>query len=177
MLFSDILVQVYLVFYTIWLLYPEINSPPLSYLSAFFLTTDIMMLALLLVFLIILKGVERELGTNNYILIYFSAAIAGNLGLLSIHFGTPEIMPVMGASGGIFGIFGAFIVKHPYELVVADGLPLIAILAFALLTIGHVVLFGKLDFLPIIIGAVYGYALKKRQPSQPMQPPYAYGRY
>lgn len=173
---TDYLLQAYILFYIGFLAYQPLAEPPLSYLSTFFLFTNVLMLLLVSIYVVMLKDFEREIGTNNYAAIYFTTAIAGNFSLLSVAFGEQPPFPLFGAAAGVFGVFGAYIARHPWELVVSEGLPMVSLMAFVFLTLGHIILYGRLDFLPIIIGVVWGYALPKN-PVQPKGPPSpAYGR-
>ena len=120
-------------------------------------------------YFILLKDFEREIGTGNFAIAYLLGAIAGNLGLLSVSFGFEPAIPLFGAAAGVFGVFGAYIARHPWDLAITEGLPMIAIVAFAFLTLGHIILYGKMDFLPIVAGIVIGYSL----PKNPVAPPKA----
>ncbi|MEK6954051.1 MAG: rhomboid family intramembrane serine protease [Candidatus Micrarchaeota archaeon] len=164
---SDYLLQAYWLAYFTYLIFPDFANPPFSYLSTFFLFTNFYFLLLISIYIVMLQDFEREIGTNNFAIAYLLGAIAGNLGLLSISFGLEPTIPLFGAAAGVFSVFGAYIARHPWELTVTEGLPMITIMAFAFLTIGHIILYGKMDFLPIIIGIVLGYAL----PANPNAPP------
>jgi membrane associated rhomboid family serine protease len=163
---NEYLIQAYLLLFAIFAFYPDIASPPISYLSTFFLVTNIYLLAITICYLILLRSFEQEIGTNNFGLIYFLGAIAGNLGLISLYFGSEPAIPITGATSGIFAVFGAYIARHPYDLAITEGLPMLSIISFLLLTVGHIIFFGKLDFLPVIVGIVIGYAL----PASPNSP-------
>ncbi|MFH1442509.1 MAG: rhomboid family intramembrane serine protease [Candidatus Micrarchaeota archaeon] len=175
---SRYLLQVYILFFGAFLFYPEIAEPPFYFLSAFFLIPNFWLFLLICMYLVILEGLEREIGTNHFAFIYILGAIAGNISLLSIYFNAPSALPIVGAISGVMAVFGVYIARHPYDLAIFEGLPMLAIIGLILLTVGHIVLFGKFDFLPILCGVVYGYYLPK-DPLPPQQPPkrLAAGRY
>ena len=57
---------------------------------------------------------EREIGLKNFLVLFFVAAIAGNITyFMTILFGIIPPIPALGASGGIFGILGALAVLKP----------------------------------------------------------------
>ncbi|MFH1750933.1 MAG: rhomboid family intramembrane serine protease [Candidatus Micrarchaeota archaeon] len=167
---TDYLLQAYWLAYFAFLAFPAIASPPYSYLTTFFLYTNFLMLLLISLYSVLLKDFEREIGAKYYALAYIAGGIAGNFGLLSVSFGLEPAIPLFGAAAGVFGVFGAYIARHPWDMVIADGLPMLSIIAFVFLTLGHIVLYGKMDFMPILVGIVLGYALPKN-PVAPSPPP------
>ncbi len=52
---------------------------------------------------------ERMLGSLRFLALYVISAIAGSIGVLLL---APPLTPVVGASGAIFGLMGAFLVIH-----------------------------------------------------------------
>ncbi|MFH0972009.1 MAG: rhomboid family intramembrane serine protease [Candidatus Micrarchaeota archaeon] len=173
---TEYLVQAYAIAYLVFLGYPAVAQPPLMYISTFFLIQNPMFLLIVVMFVVMFKDFEREIGTGHFTTIYILGAIAGNLGLLSVYFGTESLIPISGASAGVFCAFGAYIARHPWDLTVTEGLPMVTIMSLVMLTLGHIILFGKMDFLPIIIGTVYGYWLPPN-PNMPRRPPVPQRRY
>jgi membrane associated rhomboid family serine protease len=68
---------------------------------------------------------EERIGHRKFLLIYVAAGLAGSLAETFLNVGAPTLM--MGASGAIFGILGAFAARYPNQ-VVGVPLPFILIL-------------------------------------------------
>jgi membrane associated rhomboid family serine protease len=58
---------------------------------------------------------EERVGHRRFLLIYFAAGLAGSLAETFLSLGSPILM--MGASGAIFGIMGAFATRYPNQVV------------------------------------------------------------
>jgi membrane associated rhomboid family serine protease len=58
---------------------------------------------------------EERVGHRRFLLIYLAAGLAGSLAETLLSAGTPVLM--MGASGAIFGIMGAFATRYPNQVV------------------------------------------------------------
>ena len=82
---------------------------PLTLLTSLFLHAGWLHLFLNLSFLLwVGKHVEIAIGSSRFIMLYALAGIAG--GLLQVAVGPHSVAPVVGASGAIAGIFGAYAV-------------------------------------------------------------------
>jgi membrane associated rhomboid family serine protease len=80
---------------------------------------------------------ERMVGRWRFLVIYFLAAIVGNLGYLLT--ASDLFIPAVGASGAVYGVMGALAMLTPFLMVFVMGfLPLPMIIA--------VVLWGTMDF-------------------------------
>jgi membrane associated rhomboid family serine protease len=76
-------------------------------LTAGFLHDGILHIALNMFFLYVMGGmIENAIGRVNYVALYIASLLAGSFGALAF---TP-LAPTVGASGAIFGVFGALIV-------------------------------------------------------------------
>jgi membrane associated rhomboid family serine protease len=58
---------------------------------------------------------EERVGHRRFLLIYLAAGLAGTLAETFLNVGNPVLM--MGASGAIFGILGAFATRYPNQVV------------------------------------------------------------
>ena len=56
-------------------------------------------------------NVEDTLGRKHFVLLYLAALVAGNLAHLAVEWGSP--IPLLGASGAISGLLGAYLVLFP----------------------------------------------------------------
>ncbi|NES99468.1 MAG: rhomboid family intramembrane serine protease [Sphaerospermopsis sp. SIO1G2] len=70
------------------------------------------------------KTVERILGKQTYLMLYFAAGIFA--GMIEIFMASKLDTPVIGANGAIASILGAYIIKYP-QLKIDSVLPLIII--------------------------------------------------
>lgn len=57
---------------------------------------------------------EQRIGTRPYILLYFVTGLCGTLAFAALHWGN-EFVAVVGASGAISGVLGAFARMFPHE--------------------------------------------------------------
>ncbi len=141
---------------------PQLKEPPFVYLASFFLVQPLYMLVFFFIFVVLLRGVEEEVGETDYFIIYFVGVLLGNLGLLTL--GTGNALPTTGALGGLFAVAGVFIAKHPYELFTYELLyPMPAILCLiAIVFINFFTPDMRFDYLPLLFGVAAGYAINKR---------------
>lgn len=81
------------------------------------------------------KAAEAELGIKKTALLYFGAAIAGNLAVLAATAAgiMPPDVPTVGASAAIFGLMGAAMLLKPFEFVFYPYLIPVPLLLVALL--------------------------------------------
>jgi len=63
---------------------------------------------------------EKSLGRVRYLIVYFGAGVAGNLAHVAFH---PEI-PVVGASGCLFGLLGVLLILDPLAKLAIFGIPM-----------------------------------------------------
>jgi len=123
---------------------PSPPWPPLTILSALFIHAGIVHLAgNMLFFVAVAPAVEAAEGAPRFTLLYFAAGIGG--ALLQLAFTPESHLPVVGASGAIAGIMGAFLIRFPAARVVF-GLP-------AAVVIGAWAIFQFTSSLPLISGA------------------------
>ena len=91
--------------------FPRI-SPPLSLFSAMFLHGSILhLLGNMLYLWIFGNNVEDYLGSFKFILFYFISGLGASLA--HIIFNPNSMVPMIGASGAIAGILGAYLVLYP----------------------------------------------------------------
>jgi len=88
---------------------------------------------------------EERIGRRPFLLMYLGAGLIGALAQVGTHWGDPMLM--MGASGAVFGIIGAFAAAYP-RLVVPLPLPLVFIMVFVRMrVIIAALIFAVLQFL------------------------------
>ena len=63
------------------------------------------------------NNVEDDLGSARFALFYLAAGLAASIGHVIVYRG--DTTPVVGASGAIAGVMGAYLVLHPWAKVVA----------------------------------------------------------
>ena len=107
---------------------------------------------------------ERVIGSRNFLVLYFSGAIAGNIAAFFFY---PNSMS-LGASGAIMAIVGALTVLRP-KLVLYIGGPLpMILLAFMWVVIDFVGIFSQdnighaAHLAGFGFGAIYGYAMRAK---------------
>lgn len=90
--------------------------------------------------------VERELGTRNFLVVYFVAGVLGGLGWLVL---AEPHQVCIGASGAIFGLMGAFVALFPnrYITVLVFFILPITLRAWVL-----VLILASLDFMGMTMG-------------------------
>jgi membrane associated rhomboid family serine protease len=100
---------------------PSPPWPPLTILTSLFVHAGIAHLASnMLFFAAVAPAVEAREGPGRFTLVYVGAGIGG--ALLQLAFTPGSHLPVVGASGAIAGIMGAFVIRFPTARVVF-GLP------------------------------------------------------
>ncbi len=94
------------------------------------------------------KAAESELGGKRMSILYFGAAIAGNLAVLAATFMgiMPPDVPTVGASAAIFGIMGAAMLIKPFEFVFYPYLIPIPLIIVAMLY----TLFNIAEFIAVL---------------------------
>jgi len=118
--------------------------------------------------------VERELGTRNFLIIYFLSGILGNIlySLMVVYvYRLPILTIVIGASGAISGILATFIVFYPRArltvFVFIAIIPMTAIqfaIFYLVLQFLYMIAFGPsagIAFFAHIVGFVVGWLLGK----------------
>ncbi len=108
---------------------------------------------------------ERVIGSRNFLVLYFSGAVAGNIAALFFY---PNSLS-LGASGAIMAIVGALTVLRP-KLVLYIGGPLpMILLAFMWVVIDLVGIFSPdtgighaAHLAGFGFGAIYGYVMKEK---------------
>ncbi len=111
---------------------------PWTFITSMFMHTSLEHLIGNMLFLFILGGiVENAIGIRKYLLVYFLAGIFGgitmifmtSIGLVS------DSVPILGASGAIFGILAAAAVLRPMQIIYIDFLP-VPLIVIGLIYIG-----------------------------------------
>jgi len=112
---------------------------PWTPITAIFMHVDLEHLFYNMIALLIFGSIlERRIGNQQFFALYFLSGIIGNLGYFFTAI-NPHI-PVVGASGAIYGIVGALAILEPFRLVYIYGLmPLPMIGAAILWTLGDFV--------------------------------------
>jgi len=123
---------------------PSPPWPPLTILTALFIHAGTVHLAgNMLFFAAVAPAVEAREGVRRFVLLYFAAGIGGALLQLAVTPGSH--LPIVGASGAIAGIMGAFLIRFPAARV-AFGLP-------AAVVIGAWAIFQFTSSIPLFTGA------------------------
>jgi membrane associated rhomboid family serine protease len=96
-----------------FLAYPVADlMPPLTLLTSIFLHGGVLHLAGNMLYLVIFgRAVERRFGHAPFLCFYLSAGIAA--GLATVWMSPHSTIPVIGASGAIAGVLGAYFVLYP----------------------------------------------------------------
>ncbi|MDP2717589.1 MAG: rhomboid family intramembrane serine protease [Candidatus Micrarchaeota archaeon] len=114
---------------------------------------------------------ERMIGSNRFLVLYFAAGIAGALAYAATFYAgiLPQSIPALGASGAIFGILGAVAVLRPNLMIFVWFVPMPMKFA-ALLWVGLSLLetvnisggiAGAAHLGGLVMGALTGYYLLK----------------
>lgn len=104
----------------------------------------------MIVFLFMGIAFEQRIGKKNFIIIYLITGVCGALAHSVVNLGSPIVL--IGASGAIFGILGAFAYSYPRDTVVMP-IPLGIIMVFRPIKVMYAaVLFAMLTTVIVIIG-------------------------
>lgn len=102
--------------------FPDKNVP-LSLLVAIFLHGGVLhLLGNLWILFIFGNNIEEDFGPLTYSVFYLVAGLAASIGHIALHI--DDTTPVVGASGAIAGVMGAYLVLHPKARVVSIVPPL-----------------------------------------------------
>jgi len=83
-----------------------------TFITSTFLHAGIMHIAGNMLYLFIFgPAIEERLGTPRYLYFYFAAAVAAALAMVAM--GPESRVPVIGASGAIAGVLGAYFILYP----------------------------------------------------------------
>jgi membrane associated rhomboid family serine protease len=98
---------------------PALVPPPFTILTSMFLHGGLLHLGGNMLFLWVFgNNVEDVLGSARYLLFYLGTGIAAALAQIAVSLGTGDLLtPMVGASGAISGILGAYIVCFPHARV------------------------------------------------------------
>lgn len=100
---------------------------PYTFITSMFMHANINHLLGNMIFLFILGGiVESAIGMRKYLLLYFLAGIFGGIIMVfmtSIGFISDNV-PILGASGAIFGVLAAAAVLRPMHIIYIDFIPM-----------------------------------------------------
>lgn len=109
------------------LYYPAYNAPfrPYQFVSSFFTHGGLFHIAFNMIGLIFLgSALETLWGPQRFLIFYFVSALGASLfHFAMIYFGVTAPSPIVGASGAIYGLFVAFAMKFPDELLSFFFLP------------------------------------------------------
>lgn len=104
----------------------------------------------MLVFFFIGMAFEQRVGWSRFLVIYLLTGVLGSLTHSVLNLGSP--IPLVGASGAIFGIMGAFAYAYPNDEVVMP-IPLGFIMVFRKIRVIYAVLiFAALETFIVLIG-------------------------
>jgi hypothetical protein len=161
------------------LVLPQIAEPPFSYVASFFLVTPWYMVVFFFIFVVLLRGVEEEVGETNYFVVYFVGVLLGNLGFLTLKSpGAVASVPLAfvggGAMGGLLALAGVFIARHPYDLFAFRlYYPLPAILCLVAMVFLEILTPDlRLDYLPLLFGVAVCYGLRRAEQQRAQSPAY-----
>lgn len=136
LLFSDIIIQ-QLGFRPIYLtpeLFPQIYT---LFTSMFVHSGFLHIFGNMLIFFFIGMAFEQRIGWSKFLIIYLITGVGGALTHSILNLGS--ITPLVGASGAIFGIMGAFAFSYPHDKVVMP-IPLGFIMVFRRIKVIYAVL-------------------------------------
>lgn len=114
-----------------------------------------------------LAGLERQLGTLQYVAVFLASGIGGNLAQAAT-----STTPVVGASGAIFGLLGVLLAVAPWTRLSFFGIPVPAALLLPAYAAVVLLVPGFEDLAPIahfahlgglVVGVVAGVALAPRR--------------
>lgn len=141
---------------------------PWTFVTSMFLHADVSHI-LFNMFALFFFGIylERFISMKEYMLLFFASGIVGNIGYMLT--AVDSTIPVIGASGGIYGIMGCLATLRPYAIVYIYFAPMPLILAAGLWAVSEFLglfvpsyiahgshLFG------LLIGFFFGLYMRKR---------------
>lgn len=86
--------------------------PPFSMLSSMFMHASLLHILCNMYFLWIFGGnIEERLGIFRFLLLYLLSGIIGDLAFVAFH--TSSLVPMIGASGAVSGVMGAYMIWYP----------------------------------------------------------------
>lgn len=104
----------------------------------------------MLIFFFIGMAFEQRIGWSRFLIIYLITGVGGALTHSLLNFGS--IIPLVGASGAIFGIMGAFAFSYPNDEVVMP-IPLGFIMVFRRIRVVYAVLiFAAIETVIVLVG-------------------------
>jgi rhomboid family protein len=98
---------------------------------------------------------EQRIGRKKFILIYFLTGVIATLTFSVIHLGSDILL--VGASGAIFGILGAFAYSYPRDEIVMP-IPVIILMMVRIKVIIGVLIFAALESVFVLLGTEDGTA-------------------
>lgn len=138
-------------FRPIYLQIPYIPQIYTLFTSMFVHSDFLHILGNMLVFFFIGMAFEQRVGWKKFLPIYLLTGICGSLTHALLHLGSN--IPLVGASGAIFGIMGAFAYSYPNDEVVMP-IPLGFIMVFRRIKVVYAVLiFAALETFIVLIGS------------------------
>lgn len=105
----------------------------------------------MLIFYFIGMQFEQRVGWKNFIIIYLIAGVCGSLAHAALNIGSITLL--IGASGAIFGIMGAFALAYPQDRVVMPIPVGFFMIIRQIKVIYAVLLFAGLETIIVLIGA------------------------
>jgi membrane associated rhomboid family serine protease len=127
------------------------------------------------------RAMEERLGAGSLLLLFLFGGLVAALGYVGLH--SEATRPLVGASGAIAAIMGAYLVLRPRErvlsLVYAAGLQVVYLPAWAILGLFFVTQFftpgqdgvaWEAHVIGMVFGAVTGLCVRRFVPSHPTDP-------
>jgi membrane associated rhomboid family serine protease len=137
---------------------------PWTLITHIFLHANFMHFLFNILFLIFFAPVlERKIGSAKFLLIFFASGVMAGIG-----HSLTSIAPVLGASGALYGVFGALAVIEPRMTVYVYFIPMKIGMAVVLFALMDFLLIGSGDMIAhaahlsgLLVGLIAGYNLKK----------------
>ncbi len=150
----------------------EILSKPWTLITSIFLHGNTWHLFVNMIVLFFFGGeLERRIGGRKFLELFIIAGLVGNIGFTAFSNITGDLLPAIGASGAVFGVFAALAIIAPeIKVLIWFVLPLKirhALLIFALWDLFLLPRGGPIansaHLSGLLIGVIYGYSLKKKE--------------
>ncbi len=137
---------------------------PWTLITHIFLHANFMHFFFNILFLIFFAPLlERRIGSSRFLLIFFASGVIAGIG-----HSLTSITPVLGASGALYGVFGALAVIEPRMTVYVYFIPMKISMAVVLFALMDFLLIGSGDMIAhaahlsgLLVGLIAGVNLKK----------------
>lgn len=123
----------------------------LQLLTSMFVHADFMhLLGNLIVLLAFALPFEERVGHRTFLGLYLAAGLVGALAQVAVEWGNPMLL--MGASGAVFGVIGAFAAMYPRQVIVVP-VPIVIMVLMRLKVLTAAIILATMQFAFLFISA------------------------